>query len=133
MPSLRADYPENSIIIGNHQICDVKRIQGLEDLPGEIDGRGVLSLELPSISIRVAETEVGKREFYLCYAPKPSLLFVVETEMSSFSQERYSPDYGRNDNYYTHTTTQRIVWVYKLDSPRLNDPVVTKHLRPYLP
>jgi hypothetical protein len=133
MPSLIADYPEHSIIIGNHQIYDIKRIHGQENLPDGIDGRLVLSLELPPIPIRAAEMAVGAREFYLCYSPQHSLLFVVETEMAKRVEEKYSPDYGRDNNYYKHTTHQRIVWIYKSDSPRAKDPVIADHLKAYLP
>src|SRR5262245_51029976 len=98
MHSLKCEYLENALLLGHHQVDDVKKIHGLDTIPDGIDGSRVLSLELPSIPIRAAGIDVGAREFYLCYAPKHDLLFVVETEMGKQVETRYRPQYGANDN-----------------------------------
>jgi hypothetical protein len=45
----------------------------------------------------------------------------------------YRPQYGQNANYDSATEVQRIVWIYKPDSPRAKDLVIANHLKEYLP
>jgi hypothetical protein len=133
MNALKHFYHEDSIQVGNHEVHWIKEIHGIDDLPAGLDGNRLLTLELPAIPIVAAGIKVGLREFYLCYSPEKSLLFIVETEMAKRVETKYRPQYGQNDNYDSTTATQRIVWIYKPDSPRAKDPVIANHLKEYLP
>ena len=134
-PSLFHEYAEakNWIVLGNHELRHIKTIHCLEDLPPGLDGKKLLSLELPSIPIRAAGLSVGAREFYLCYSLQHAFTFVVETEMGKSVETKYRPQYGANDNYDTRNLVQRVVWLYRLDAPRAKDPVIANHLQAYLP
>lgn len=105
----------------------------MQDLPTELDGQKLLSLQLPSIPIMEFGMKVGAREFYLCYSPQHTFLFIVETEMTEQRHESYRAQYGANDNYDKYTTVHRTVWLYALDAARAQDPVIADHLKPYLP
>jgi hypothetical protein len=136
MSTFLHDYSksENWIVLGNDlTISDITQIHGLDDIPANLDGRMVLHLKLPSIPIKVGDLEVGEREFYLCYSPQHSFLFVVETETGKRLESNYRPQYGANDNYDTRTIVQRIAWVYGVNSPKAKDPVIAQHLKKYLP
>ena len=109
---------EESIQLGDKTIEHVKKTHGMNDLPAGLDLKDVLTLELLWVPIIVGGIEVGMREFYLCYSPQLQFLFVAETEMAQKEEDRYQPQYGRDDNYNICTITQRILWVYTPDSPR---------------
>jgi hypothetical protein len=131
--TLISDIREDVIKLGQEYVCDIKEIHGLENIPEGIRCDSLLSLQLPSIYIKAAGIAVGEREFYLCYAPKHALLFIVETEMGKRVETHYRAQYGANDNYDSTTKVQRIVWVYPVDSPRAKDPTIANHLKWYLP
>ena len=133
MNALKHFYHENSIQVGNHEVHWIKEIHGINDLPAGLDGNRLLTLELPAIPIMAAGIKVGLREFYLCYSLEKSLFFIVETEMAKRVETKYRPQYGQNANYDETTEIQRIVWIYKHDSPRAKDPVIANHLKGYLP
>jgi len=136
MCTLFHEYSESQdwIVLGNDiTLSHIKQIHGLEEIPTGLDGRTVLQLELPPIPINAGGIKVGAREFYLCYSPRHSFLFVVETEMGKRVETSYRPQYGANQNYDTNEIVQRIVWLYGIDSPRAKDPVIAQHLRAYLP
>jgi len=131
--SLISEYRGDSIQLGNHDLYDIIKMHGLDELPKGLNGKTLLTLELPSIRILAAEQEVGRREFFLCYSLDNAFLFIVETEMSKSLEQRYRAQFGANDNYDTITKVQRIVWFYTPDSARANDTLVAGHLKPYLP
>jgi len=134
MSALLQDYCESHdwIMLGPHLVDHVKEIHGLDQLPPGLDGGHLLTLCLEPIPILVAGLEVATREFYLCYTPLHSVLFVVETEHARRLKSEYRPQYGANDNYDTYHEENRTVWIYSADSPRAKDPVVANHLKPYL-
>jgi hypothetical protein len=132
MPTLRHEYNANALQLGSHAICNIIQMHGLEDMPAGLDGTKLLTLELPNIPIKAAGQEVGRREFYLCYSVQSQFLFVVETETAEHVEKYYRAQFGANDNYDTVTKVQCIVWLYRADAPRANDPVIAAHLRPYL-
>jgi hypothetical protein len=133
MPTLIHEFHEDALQLGNHEVFNIVEMHGTDDLPKGLDGKTLLTLELPSIPIMLAGQEVGRREFYLCYSLQKAFLFVVETEMAKNEVKYYRAQYGANDNYDTSTKVQRIVWLYCVDSPRVKDPVIAAHLQPYLP
>jgi hypothetical protein len=133
MPSLIHEYQQDALQLGNHEVFNITKMHGLDELPKGLDGKSLLTLKLPCIPIMVAGQEVGSREFYLCYSLKAAFLFIVETEMAKNKVKYYSPQYGANDNYATSTQVRRIVWLYSIDSPRANDPIIAEHLKAYLP
>lgn len=55
------------LMLGEHYISGIKTMHGFEDLPIGLDPRRLLTLKLPSISVRGAGDVIGTREFYLCY------------------------------------------------------------------
>ncbi len=132
-PTLIHEFNEDALQLGNHAVHWITKMHGMDALPKNLDGKELLTLELPSISIEFAGQEVGQREFFLCYSLQQAFLFVVETEIVKNEVKYYSPQYGANNNYATSTKVQRIVWLYTPDSPRAKDPVIAAHLQPYLP
>lgn len=132
MPSLIHEYQQDALQLGNHEVFNITKMHGLDDLPKGLEGKSLLTLELPGIPIMVAGQGVGRREFYLCYSLKAAFLFIVETEMAKNEVKYYSPQYGANNNYATSTEVRRIVWLYSVDSERAKDPVIAAHLKPYL-
>jgi hypothetical protein len=135
MPSIFHEYSTSNdwIALGNLDVRAVKTIHGMEELPSGIDGKHLLTTELPTIPIVAAGVEVAWREFYLCYSARHSFLFIVETEMAKLSRPSYRAQYGANDNYDNYEEMHREVWIYRPDSPRAKDPVIANHLKPYLP
>jgi len=149
MPTLEDEYEKNAIRLGNHVVSGIVKLHGIENLPNGIGmpawfgGNTVLSLKLPSVAIPDSSPDsmeweprnkilLRRREFYLCYSPKHKFLFVVETEMRRHQETDYRAQYGANDNYDTSEVTQRIVWIYSVDSPRAREPLIAGYLKQYL-
>lgn len=122
---------QDSLRLGNHDVHYVKTMHGLNDLPEGLSGPSLLSLQLPSIW-KTGELETGEREFYLCYSLQHAFLFVVEAEVTRWTEKSYRAQYGANDNYDKSNNVERVVWVYSTTSERARDPIVANHLKPYL-
>lgn len=149
MQPLEDEYAKNAIRLGNHLVLGIVKLHGIETLPDGIgvpswfEGNTVLSLELPSVAIPDSSPDslewqpksqilFRRREFYLCYSPKHKFLFVVEAEMRTHKETHYRAQYGANDNYDTSEVTQRVVWIYNVDSPRAKEPPIAGYLKRYL-
>jgi hypothetical protein len=157
MRHLRDKYNDNALCLGNAVIRDIVKLHGIDDLPDEIgspsgflcnstgfNSNTILSLELPIFKIPDSYPDSLPyypqmkvldrwREFYLCFWPQNNLLFIVETETRKHELTNYRAQYGANDNYDKSVITQRIAWVYTMDSARANSEDIAHHLKPFLP
>lgn len=133
MSNLKNEDFDDLLQLGDFVLSSIRTFHGLEDLPAELDTNTLMVLQLPSIPIQAAGINSGCREFFLCFSPPLSFLFVVETKLTKYNRNVYRPQYGANDNYDLVTEESRVVWLYSVNSARVSDPTIARHLKPYLP
>jgi hypothetical protein len=131
MAGLIHEFFQDSLQLGNHEVHHIKELHGSADLPGDLKGADLLSLQLPCIR-KAGELDIHEREFYLCYSLRHSFFFIVEAEVTRLTETSYRAQYGANDNYDTRHKVQRSVWIYSPTSERARDPIVANHLKAYL-